>query len=536
MQGMKIIIADDEKWVRATIKALIPFDRLGMELAGEAANGIEALELCRLHEPDILLTDIMMPGLTGLDLIKELKRSRQNIRIAIISGYSDFEYAKTAMKYGITDYLLKPLEENELLQVLEKFKSERNTELEQQKDNAIKKEQLKLAAPVLRDVFLNSLISQNNFTLERIKNGLAAHGLVFSLNTFHIAVFSPDTGSSASPGQHQDNVRAVLKRTMKRYLNAVTFSNANNPAEYISIINCKDELDKVLLEKAFRLAGAILRKQAGVTLSGGLSAPCQLSMLHRAYSQTKTSLLGRFRTGGGKIHYHRPGYYSKVPDLQLSEETVNKIVLNLKLSNVQTAFSHVDSTIEDFKKKDGINPVHLKEYLWQLVQSIISSLNIQLAFMHSEAQLYGEQPYERIMDTLFADDLAKYVKELLQRVYNYFHDSNPVSSTNLIDNSKKIIEENFAGDISLEQVAKHVHLSPAYLSELFKKETGMSFIDYKTIVRIEKAKELLASTAYSVYEISGRVGYADPKYFSKLFKKITGRTVYDYRKEIGKKA
>lgn len=119
-------------------------------------------------------------------------------------------------------------------------------------------------------------------------------------------------------------------------------------------------------------------------------------------------------------------------------------------------------------------------------------------------------------------------------VYDFFHDKNPVNNINLIDNARKIIEANYAGDISLEHVAKNVHLSSAYLSELFKKETGMSFVDYKTIVRIEHAKRLLDSTAGNISDISEKVGYSDPKYFSKLFKRITGKTVYEYRKESRK--
>ena len=99
---MKLIIADDEKWVRTAIRALIPFEKLGLTMSCEAANGIEALEYCRQYEPDILLTDIMMPGLTGLDLIKEVRSFLPKLRIVVISGYNDFEYAKTAMKYGIT--------------------------------------------------------------------------------------------------------------------------------------------------------------------------------------------------------------------------------------------------------------------------------------------------------------------------------------------------------------------------------------------------------------------------------------------------
>ena len=143
----------------------------------------------------------------------------------------------------------------------------------------------------------------------------------------------------------------------------------------------------------------------------------------------------------------------------------------------------------------------------------------------------GHHPYDRIREVRFFTDLVNYSKKLLQRIYDFYHDKNPVDSTNLIENAKRVIESNFAGDISLEQVARHVHLSPAYLSELFKKQTGMSFIDYKTIVRIENAKKLLSDPTATISEVSVKVGYSDPKYFSKLFKKITGKTVYEFKKE-----
>ncbi len=529
---LKVIIADDEKWVRAAIKTLIPFEKLDMKLAGEASNGIEALELCRLHEPDIILTDIMMPGLTGLDLIKELKRSRSQVKIAIISGYSDFEYAKTAMKSGITDYLLKPLEENELLQVLERFKKEIAEEATLAFRNDLGKEQLKLAVPVLKEAFLRRLVAQNTFTLEKIKTSLLEYGIEFNENTFYLAVFSTDSSGGFIPEEDTGSKAAIIRRVMKRCFGAVTFSGKGTAAEFISIINCRDKPDKENLNGAFDLCRQIFKKRFDAALSAGLSESShQLCLLHQLFAQAEKALELRFWAGPGKLHSYTRGMLTKEPDLSLTDEMLNKMILNLKLSNIQTALSHVDSVLEDLKNQPDINPLFVREYFWQLVQSVISILNIQLPFIRFETKLTGEQPYERLIRIPFADGLAEYTRELLLHVFDFYHDKNPINNRNIIDNAKKIIEANYAGDISLEHVAKQVHLSPAYLSELFKKETGMSFVDYKTIVRIENAKRLLDSTVSNISDVSEKVGYSDPKYFSKLFKKITGKTVYEYRKD-----
>ena len=532
---LKVIIADDEKWVRATIRTLIPFEKLDMKLVGEASNGIEALELCKLHDPDIVLTDIMMPGLTGLDLIDELKKSHPRVKVAIISGYSDFEYAKAAMKFGISDYLLKPLEENELLQVLERFGNEIAVELKLLYSSHLEKEQIKLAVPVLKDAFLKRLISQNTYTVDKIKTSLLEYGIEFKGNTYYIAVFSTDNSNGINSEADAEYKTEIIRRVMKRYAGAVSFHGKGTEAEVISIINCQNELERAKLENAFKLCREIYKKRFENTLSAGLSESShQLSMLHQLFNQAQKAIDMRFWAGPGFLHSYSPEMLKKEPDLPLTDEMLNKIILNLKLSNIQTALSHVDSVLEDLKLQSDINPLFAREYFWQLVQSIISILNIQLPFIRFETKLTGEQPYERIMRTAFADGLAAYTKELLLHIFDFFHDRNPVNNINLIDNARKIIEANYSGDISLEHVARHVHLSPAYLSELFKKETGMSFVDYKTIVRIENAKRMLDSTACNISDISEKVGYSDPKYFSKLFKKITGKTVYEYRKESRK--
>lgn len=527
---MKLIIADDEKWVRTTVKTLIPFEQLGISLVSEAANGIEALELCRLHEPDILVTDIMMPGLTGLELIKEIKHLMPKIKIIIISGYNDFEYARTAMKYGITDYLLKPVEESELIQVLERTRTEIGEQARLDKALEAGEEQVRRALPVMCGAFLNQLISRNSMTAEKIRSELQKFNIEMPNNTYMVCVTAPDESLDAEAERGRcDRYRSLIKRAMKRYSGAVTFSLAQDKNIMVSILN--NENNESGIREAFRVCRLILGRKLNMSISMGISStthqPC---MLPDIYIKACEALESRFWEGGGTIASYRSGSLpdDKIPTL--SEEVLNKITLNLKLSNMRTGISYVEGLCSTMRKEHSLKPAIVKEFFWQFLQSVITMLNIQLPFIRHETMVTGTHPYERIKASLFIGSLESCLTELLQKIFNFYHDKNPLDNNNLVDSAKKIIEKNFAGDISLEQVAKHVHLSPAYLSELFKKETGMSFIDYKTIIRIEYAKKLL-ETSMSISEISGKVGYSDPKYFSKLFKKITGKTIFEFRKD-----
>jgi len=530
---LKMIIADDERWVRTAIKSVIPFEDLGLVLSSEASNGIEALELCRTYKPHILVTDIMMPGLNGLELINELTHMLPDLKIVIISGYNDFEYAKTAMKYGVKDYLLKPVDENELIQVLRRIISELNSSEKMKKEKEARQEQYKKALPVICEAFMNRLISRNSMTADNIRNEAMACGVDLSGNLFAVCVCSPDETPHLSLNSHdQEYLRTVIKRTMKRYAGAVTFPLESDRTILVSIIRGKSEDD---VRHACDICRRILQRKYGLDISYGMSStsntPC---MLQRLFPEAAEALEIRFWQGPGTFTLYSPGCVSSDPNLTLHEDMLKKIILNIKLSNLQTALTYIDSISESLRtdRQHNFSPSLVKEFYWQFIQSVITMLNIQLPFIHHETVMSGQHPYDRIREMKFFTDLENYVKELLQHIYDFYHDKNPVDNTNLIENAKKVIENNFAGDISLEQVARHVHLSPAYLSELFKKQTGMSFIDYKTIVRIENAKKLLMMPSATVSDVSTQVGYTDPKYFSKLFKKITGKTVYEFKKEI----
>ncbi|HOQ06975.1 MAG TPA: response regulator [Clostridiales bacterium] len=529
---LKLIIADDEKWVRTAIKSVIPFDDSEFSLVSEASNGIEALELCRQHMPDILITDIKMPGLNGLELISELARTLPDIRIVVISGYNDFDYARTAMRYGVRDYLLKPVDEDELHQVLNRIKNEIIEREAQKRERETKQEQFARMLPVISEAFLNRLISRNTMTAEYIRSESQKYGIDLSGESFTVCVISPDTSlrENEDPGAYEC-YRTLVKRSMRKFAGAVTFPCESDRSLLVSIIKGKDARDRI--NRVHSICSRLLQKRLGISISCGVSCETHSpGMLQNLFPDAEDALEARFWKGPGAVTFHTPGCLPEDPKLSLQQETLNKIILNIKLSNLQTALSFVESISSSLKSERTPNckPALVKEFFWQFIQSVITMLNIQLPFIHQETVVTGRHPYDRIREVRFLTELEDSVKELLRRIYDFYHDRNPVDNANIIENAKRIIESNYSGDISLEHVARHVHLNPAYLSELFKKQTGMSFIDYKTIVRIENAKKLLSDPTVTISEVSAMVGYSDPKYFSKLFKKITGKTVYEYKK------
>ncbi len=529
-QFMKVIIADDEKWVRAAIIKTIPFDRLGLTLMCEASNGIEALEACRAYKPDILVTDIKMPGITGLELIRELHDRMPEIKIIIISGYGEFEYAKEAMNYGITHYILKPVDEHEISQVLLKVKESILNERKQNEENNLIKMQYEKTKSLLLDKFLNQLVAPNCFTLEFIRNELKNFALSFDQPYFTVIIFLPGRAVSES-GSSIRKCKIFIKRTMKRCLKAVTFTNTAKDYEIISVVNHGQSIDSSFMPEAFSLCISLYNKYFGGGLSVGVSTSAhRITRLPDLYRQSCEALQLKFWDDTEKVFYYEQGGLCDTLNAHIEEEILNDIALNIKTSECKPAISYADSIYNRLKALRPVRPELVKEFFWTFVQSITNRLSIQLSFIEYELLLTGIHPYERIKSAVSLSELISSVKEMLGHICAHYTQKNSTADENVIETAKKFIEDNFDKNLSLEQASRYVHLNPTYFSELFKKSTGMSFVDYKNLLRIENAKKLLTTTCLNIDKISGSLGYTDPKYFSKLFKKMTGKTPQDYKK------
>lgn len=529
--NMKVIIADDEKWVRAAIIRTIPFEKLGLSLVCEASNGLEALELCKKHQPDILITDIKMPGLTGLELIKELTGLSSKVKIVIISGYSDFEYAKAAMNYGITDYILKPVDQKEISEVLLKLKESILIERKQYEENNLFKSQYEKTISVLRDKFLNQLILPNYLTLEFIKVELKKYNLSFINPYFSMMVFLPD---KTAVDNKQISCSAFIIKIMRKYLKAVTFKNSSKGGEIISIINHpNDKVNPDMLQKAVKLCGALYERHFNGRLSVGVStAAQQITKLPDLYIQCCEALQLKFWRNNEEVFFYQPNQRCDTLSLTLQADILEDMVVSIKISDTKPAIAYIDSLYSQLKANCKAKQELVKDFFLSFVQSLQNRLEMQQSFIEYELSAgSGVHPSERIKNTDSLEELVGTVKEILVHICESYTRRNPLTEENIIENAKKFIDDNFDKNISLEQVSRYVHLNPTYFCELFKRNTGVNFVDYKTHLRIENAKKLLKAGNLNIDTISSRLGYSDSKYFSKLFKRITGKTPQDYKKE-----
>jgi two-component system, response regulator YesN len=534
---LKLIIADDEDLVRSVMKKLIPFDELGIELSGEASDGLEALELCRQYKPDILITDIRMPGLTGLELIQDLSHILPDTRVVIVSGYSDFVYAKTAIQYGVSDYILKPVDGEELTRLLLKLKEEVIKKKEQlEQENTLKKKYIK-ALPILLEDLMNKLILKNSLLSVNILQELSQNDINFRYPYYSVILFTVD-----DPWKFVDNtlnvndIKSVLTKIVKRYLTGIVFSVKSSCFEFAALINHNDANFSHTANRPMKIVSLIFKKRYGIFPVIGISSSVlNISKLPELYEEAFQALSMGFwecDKQAFRIYLHQKNYYTDKLPSKPTEEAIDNIIFELKLGNYSKLYDFADkhfSKLSDMGK-NHMHSKHAKEFFWYFIQTIINRLNIYSSFISFESLLSVRPPFERINDINSFEALKIYVLEILQRICKQsVEKQNDRNLLGPVETAKRIIDENYAKDISLELISNYVHLSPTYFSDVFKKETEMSFTQYKTLKKIENAKRLLLETNLNVNEVSFNVGYSDSKYFLRMFKKITGLTPHEFK-------
>ena len=532
---MRVIVADDENLVRAVVVNTIPFDQLGMTLVGEASNGIEALELCRELQPDILVTDIAMPGLTGLELIKEAKVLLPDMKIVIISGYSDFNYAKQAIRLGVNDYVLKPVDENEITNVLFNIKELIFEEKKQKEEDIRIKINFQKAQPLMQEKILNDIIRSNTFTDDFIRKSLISHGIGLKYPYFRLALFLLDPTLATYPGKDAAHLVKLISRFSKKYLNGILFQRAGSDNEFVCIINHKNarqddlEGESRFMEREFNLFFRLIHKKSPRMASVGLSQASNLvKSLPALYEQAINALEERFWKGSGKLFRFMPPSISE--ELSLSRKNMDFIVFQLRMSNEQPAFDYINTLSKQLSSAKN-KPMEVRDLFWTFIQSLIENLDISLNFIRKESAFLHIHPYEKLNGIDSMEILRQHMIETVRRIQKYYLEEHAVNDLNSIENAMNIIRENLTRDITLEQIARCVHLAPTYFSILFKNKTGMSYIDYKTKLRMDMARNLLETTCYNLNEISSQVGYSDQKYFSWLYKKYTGTYPHEHRRK-----
>ena len=521
----KVIIADDEQHICRLINALIDWNAFGLEVSGFAHDGDSAYEMCREKSPDFLITDIRMPGLGGIDLIKKIYETLPDIKVIVITGYSHFSYAHQALRYNVVDYLLKPIQKEELEQALEKGLS-----MMKKEESILKRGNMAMKSMQdIKDNLLTLLLNKRDVFLEE-------YHLKFSGNTWQLLqidfVLSSDENTPSVQEFLNEKIKNVVVEELKQEKVEILTALVDN--NFYCLLNgdrnILEQTDTKIMQVRNKLLviNDILQK---INFTIGISSFCgKINQVHDCVNECHTCINQKIVKGKNKIIR-----YDSIPVIEQEasffvDENFRKTFLKLIAEGdgeeISAQINELSTLLYRYSGKiDGNVVLEVYDMLVKMFFKAIQVFNFKDFQEFTQDNLLAHSHCFYSISGAFAY-LGDVFLLLLGRSKAEKEDKN----TRPIRNAQLYIEEHYMEQITLEEIAKHVGLNETYLSSIFKKQVGKSLIDFLTYTRIQRAKELLLNREKSINEIAEEVGFNDAKYFTKRFKKFTGVSPNEYRK------
>ena len=548
---LKIFLAEDEVIVRETIKRMIPWEELGFELVGEAADGEMALPLLIRQKPDLLITDIKMPFMDGLTLAKLAKKELPELKIVILSGYDDFNYAKQAISIGVEDYLLKPITKNALIERLSEIRSRYEHEKTQKEYyEKFQREMQAYEKNSSRD-FFEALVCGSMDMMEVYKKAEKL-GLDIVAEAYNILIFTMNSEEDFS-GQKEgyseweaeslemledffsDNTSAMLFRC-NIFSYGVLIKGQKETIDE-NTRSCIDEIKKILDRKE-------QKRQWFVAVGESVE---RLSQLQKSYHSASRAFSQRYLYGENILYYdemelmeHRSGQADTNDNAYLKNVDVNALnpaILQKFLSNGLQ--EETENFVKDYFYAIGQEPMESLVFRNYVILNVRFSV---LSFLKSLGCDTEEMEPENTEEILAEsgkniESAITYAKKMISQAITIRDQNSGNKNRSILKTAVDFIDEHYMDeDISLNTAANVANVSSNHFSALFSQNMGQTFIEYLTTLRMNKAKELLRCTGMRSSEIAGEVGYKDAHYFSYLFKKTQGMTPSEYRKAREEKA
>lgn len=523
----KVMIVDDEWLVQEGLKVSLESNFPNIEIVGMASSGREAIEMSAQKQPDIILMDIKMPGINGIEAIENIKRRLQYTKFVIISAYEQFDFAKQAVELGVSHYILKPINQEKLIEVMQRILFELKNEKAQRKKVIENREKLEKALPVLEKGFVYSMLLNRDF-----KSEIKKYKDLFNIDRQQGFVFVIEFDRS-------DEERMMTEITMDSL-----YPKVQNAVKY----KCKSVVGPIIMNRmtivvfepiyefeyeqrvhAMDLVKGVkqtLNDIADVDIHIGIGSCCSLEKIKNSLEEANYAL--------SKIDKEDILHYNDISDV--TDETV------YTYTEIKDDETQIINLMENGKKEELLQAVgrffrkvgekfqgdetDLKNVVTELMVMVLSS-----SYRNNMPEsVVGYSTYlSEIRRLEHRVQLENWCLRKIEHISEQMHDQKNSHISNVILKAKDYIDNHFNEDIGLNQVSKEVSISPQYFSSIFKEEMGMNFVEYLREKRIEVAKELLRSKRYSVKEICYEIGYNDPNYFSRLFKKIVGVSPTEYK-------
>ncbi len=517
----KVLIADDELFILEGLREIINWEEHGLEIGGEATNGIEALEIIKSTKIHILVTDIKMPKMDGLELIKIIRDSYPEIKVVIISGYDDFGLLKKAMKYGIENYLLKPVNTDELSSTLLNIVDKIDIEIFRQSS-------LREGTDILRANLLQRLVSNTISESEFIEKSVFLN-LNFNYNQYIVCVLRFLSGGEQKRNSDQiaNNIcNELLCNNMSGTENGLSFSDLNGD---IVIIFFGNELKRVEINCVIRQCIQRINAQDMDVFAAIGDLQKDFRTIHQSYEKARDLIeYHLILPPNSIIDYERieKATCERERSVNIDHESLKQLIIS---KNKQAVMEFIIGIFNQIQQIKNVRPSYIQNIAVELVYHINNTVK---SLIRNDNEYYESMKaeYASVFKAKTFAELVSYFQLIIGKaidILNLEEKSYP-----LIKQVYYYIHKNYADDISLRMLSCKFNVNAAYLGQLFKKETGELLSNYLNRIRIEKAKELLSNTSMKANEIAEKVGYVEPNYFYRAFKKITNLSPSEFRKSF----
>ena len=540
MEKYRLFIVDDEPNSLELIESMVNVDIV--EIAGTAMNGIDALEKIQDLRPDILITDIRMPGCSGLELIEKVKAASPGTEIIVISGYREFEYLQSILKFGISEFLLKPIVKEELDGCIKKVIKHKTDERLRNQYVACVEMDLNACYKQLREKYCLDVVNNDIDALSR--RDMPRNLISFRDGKYRVLILKLDCVLDRTPDS-PDNM-PYINMLLMRYRNAITNVLLGKCFDLVTAIQgsriyflCNYEKtisDAVFLDEIGFNTNSINdimneenQKYGIIHVSMGIGISVDsIEDISRSVESAREGEKQRLAPHQTCVSFCDSGAVR--PPFRFAQEEKDRITAAVVASDKEKVTAYIQSHIEKMVFEGRYGDMY--QFAGEMVVLARNTVMMSNSINPDEGLLDGLM--EEKIDNCFTVEmlsncLVKYFDDLFESIRGQMRQQ----SCKAMQMALEYIENNYSQQLTLQDVAEKVYYSPNYLGAAIKKETGKTFLEYLTDVRMKKSEELLKHSNYTIAEIASRVGYCDEKYFSKLFCKSIGIKPNEYRKFYG---
>lgn len=521
-----LLIADDEPLIRNGVRKIIDWESLGFSEIFMAEDGVEALEIIRTNHVDLVLTDIVMPFMDGLELSEVIAREYPDIHVVILTGHEDFEYAQKSIGLGVKNYILKPIGAESLYKKMVQICEKLHIENKQRQYVSSMKSQLRQSLPVLQEQTLNKIVCSESRDLNLYLHRAKSVNIKLDGGPYEVGVMDIDLENI--PMSDYDLYLFAARNIAKECVGDNHYIFEDERDRIVILFKCSrlgDETHEVVYDTLCVIQKAIYNTiQIKTTCAVGTEAVSEKE-LNSAYRSAKKALECKYSLGSNTVY--------DIADLNYLEKSfyypgdeMHRLIKGIKIGNQTEIRAAISCAFHSGGSLSGknIKMIHIE---------IVTSLLKELSALKEVSEKIWKWGFELYQDFEWFNSTRELEEELVRFACEICEQMNSVqtnSGMQVIERVKEYVMTNYKDpELSLGSAAEYASVSTGYLSGLFKKETGMNFVKYLTDVRMEKSIQLLRTTDMKTYEIAYETGFANPHYFSISFKKYTGMSPSEFR-------